>query len=257
MTTPDYALLDRLSGTSQVFFPRRDQSRAPPGAEDLGLEVEEGVRLGARLYGFDHAWPTILYFHGNGEVVSDHDDISEFYRDSGLNLLVVDFRGYGRSDGQPTFATLVSDGPIAAKRFHEALDERGYGDGRLVMGRSLGAHPALEVAANAAERFSALILESGASNMRRLAARFGVDPEAAAALVEAHDAKIASIRLPTLFIHGERDDLIPIENAVELHGIIGSERKEFVALEGAGHNDLLWLRAPEYFEAIRKFVAST
>lgn len=255
VTPPDYALLDRLGAASQIFFPRPDLSRPPAGAEDVRFEVQPGVALSARLYAFDKSWPTILYFHGNGEVVGDHDDISEFYRGSGLNLLVVDFRGYGQSDGRPTFATLVSDGALAAARFHEALDARGFGEERLVMGRSLGAHPALEVAANASGRFSGLIIESGAGNMRRIASRFGVEANEAAGLVESHDRKIASITLPALFIHGERDDLIPIESAAELYGVIGSTQKEFVALEGAGHNDLLWLRAPEYFEAIKKFVA--
>ena len=256
MNLPDYGLLDRLGGASQIFFPRPDLSLPPSEAEDLWLEVEPGVRLGARLYGFDTGWPTILYFHGNGEVVGDHDDISELYRDTRLNLLVVDFRGYGRSDGRPSFGALVSDGPGAAARFHEALDSRGFGEKRLVMGRSLGAHPALEVAARAGDRFAGMIIESGAGNMRRIASRFGLGAAEAAALVEAHDAKIASITLPALFIHGERDELIPIESAVELYELIGSEQKAFVGLQGAGHNDLLWLRASEYFSAIRDFVAS-
>jgi pimeloyl-ACP methyl ester carboxylesterase len=134
------------------------------------------------------------------------------------------------------------------------MDSRGFRGKRIVMGRSLGAHPALDVAANANAGFNGLIIESGAGNMRRLAARFGVDSGEAADLVAAHDQKIASIALPTLFLHGERDDLIPIESAVELYGLIGSVQKAFVPLQGAGHNDLLWLRAKEYFEAIREFL---
>src|SRR5260221_971541 len=50
------------------------------------LEVAPGVRLGARLYAADTAFPTIIYFHGNGEVAGDHDDIAKFYFSAGVNL---------------------------------------------------------------------------------------------------------------------------------------------------------------------------
>lgn len=90
---PDYGLADRLGAGSMVFYPRRDDSPAPPGAADHAIEAEPGVLLGARFYEQADGAPTILYFHGNGEVVADHDDIAEFYRDIGVNLFVVDFRG--------------------------------------------------------------------------------------------------------------------------------------------------------------------
>lgn len=253
--SPDYALIDRAGIGSTIFYPRADISLAPDGAEDLAIEVEPGVRLGARLYAFNRAFPTILYFHGNGEVVGDHDDIAPMYARIGANLLVVDFRGYGRSGGRPSFAALVSDGPAAARAFHGILDERGFGAYRLVMGRSLGAHPALEVAAHARDGFAALIIESGAGNLQRLASRAG-QGEDLEELVDRHEAKIGSITLPALFLHGERDELIPVSSAAETFDLIGSERKELVVLDGAGHNDLLWLRPREYFAAIQSFLAS-
>ncbi|MEX0784572.1 MAG: alpha/beta hydrolase [Dehalococcoidia bacterium] len=254
-TAPDYSLIDRAGGGSGIFFPRPDHSHPPGGAADLTIEVEPGISLGARLYAFDSTFPTILYFHGNGEVVGDHDDIAPMYGQAGANLLVVDFRGYGRSGGQPAFTTLVSDGPVVAHRFHRLLDERGFGPVRLVMGRSLGAHPALEIAANANDGFAGLIIESGAGNLRRLAARVGGDSDGVAALISAHEAKIASIALPSLFIHGERDELIPVSSAAETFAMIGTERKELVVLAGVGHNDLLWRRSGEYFAAIEEFLA--
>lgn len=254
-SVPDYGLLDRMGAASSIFFPRPDFTLAPEGATDCRIEVDQGVSLSARLYTVGLPQPTILYFHGNGEVVGDHDDISAFYRQIGVNLFVVDFRGYGRSDGSPSFATLVADGPPAAGGFHRLLDELGFTGKRYIMGRSLGAHPALEIAANAPDRFAGVIIESGAGSMRRLAGRAGVAADEALALVAAHEAKVRSIAMPALVIHGERDELIPLASAAETYDTLGSTEKRFVVLQGAGHNDLLWLRAKEYFEAIAAFVA--
>src|SRR5687768_9336185 len=97
--TPDYSLIDRTGLGSMIFYPRGDGSPPPESAEDHQFEVSPGVRLGARLYVSNPAHPTVLYFHGNGEVASDHDDIAGFYRQIAVNLFVVEFRGYGRSAG--------------------------------------------------------------------------------------------------------------------------------------------------------------
>jgi hypothetical protein len=94
MPEPDYALLDRGGASARIFFPRPDRTEPPGDARDYLIEVAPGVSLGARLYARDADWPTILYFHGNGEVVGDHDDIAPLYHArAGANLFVVDFRG--------------------------------------------------------------------------------------------------------------------------------------------------------------------
>src|SRR5258708_2866958 len=99
---PNYALLDEAGVTGMMFYPRPDPFPPPPGATDHLIEVGPDAAIGARFYAFDPALPTILYFHGNGEVVSDHDTLAPLYRQAGANLFVAEFRGYGRSTGQPT-----------------------------------------------------------------------------------------------------------------------------------------------------------
>jgi pimeloyl-ACP methyl ester carboxylesterase len=125
------------------------------------------------------------------------------------------------------------------------------------MGRSMGANTALEIAANHAERFRGLVIESGAGNVKRLVARAGVSDsdERAAALISGHEEKLRRIELPTLIIHGERDELIPLPYAAELYGMLESAHAELLVINGAGHNDLLWRGQREYFEAIGRFVA--
>lgn len=257
MAESPYALLDRV-GAASIFFPRDDQRPPPPGSRDLSIEVDAGIEVAARFYAQDPANPTILYFHGNGEVAADHDDIAPFYHAIGLNLFVAEFRGYGRSNGQPSYEALVEDAHPVVEFFHTALDQEGFDARRYIMGRSLGSQPALEVASRAADRFQGLIIESGAGLIGRMLQRLGLELSGeAAALAEHHESKIRAIRLPALLIHGERDDLVPIRAAIELDELLAETERELVVIPDAGHNDLLWRGQTRYFEAIAKFVAGT
>jgi pimeloyl-ACP methyl ester carboxylesterase len=141
-------------------------------------------------------------------------------------------------------------------RFHAVLDELQFSGPRFVMGRSLGSHPALEVAANAADRFHGLIIESGAASLRRIVSYMGgaLSAEEAAALSDAHEAKIRSIRAPALIIHGERDDLVPIATAEELYALLAGADRDFVRIPHAGHNDLLYIGLDAYFGSIARFL---
>lgn len=90
-----------------AITPRSERSAPPEGASDHSLEVAAGIRLGAGLYGSKPGCPTIFYFHSNGEVASDHDDVAPLYFQACANLRVVEFRDYGMSNGQPIFSTLM------------------------------------------------------------------------------------------------------------------------------------------------------
>ena len=255
--TPNYALLDDVSYVGTMFHPRPDDRPPPPGATDHLIEVEPGISLGARLYPTDPAGPSLLYFHGNGEVVSDHDGIAPLYHEIGVNLFVVEFRGYGRSNGEPTVAGLIGDAIPAAEYFHRLLDDAGYSSARYIMGRSLGAGPALEAAANA-PRFRGLILESGAGNIRRNLERRGlIDTELGARLAAAHEAKVRRISLPALIIHGEVDTLVPLSTAEATRDLLTSTEPRLEIIPRAGHNDLLWVGRDQYFRVIAEFIAET
>ena len=254
----DYALLDREGATATMFYPRPESFPPPEWAADHLIEVSDGVRLGARFYIDDPGYPTVLYFHGNGEIASDHDDISRLYHEIGLNLFVVEFRGYGYSTGDPTLGAMIADAHVAARHLVGLQGELGLSPRRFVMGRSLGAHAALELAGRASELFEGLIIESGAAGIRRTLERSGLlDTELGGMLAAAHEAKVKSIRLPSLLIHGERDDLIPLERAAELYDLLAETDRELVTIPNAGHNDLLWVGRDRYFEAISALVSRT
>jgi len=256
-TAPDYALPDRLGLTWGLFFPRRDFSPPPSGATDQYIQIEAGVRIAWRSYLLDPAGPTLLLFHGNGEVASDYDMIAPAYHGIGVNLSVADYRGYGKSSGIPTFAALIGDAHPVLDAFHTMLDGQGFHGKRLIMGRSLGSLPAVELAATKHQRLAGLIIESGSADLARFAERAGVDdsqPEIAG-LIEAHRTRIASISLPVLQIHGEWDDIIPIEYAVSFHQQLMNSEKTFVTIKGAGHNDIGFVGRKTYFDALARFIA--
>jgi uncharacterized protein len=253
---PDYGLVDRRGLTWGLFWPRHEASPPPPGAADHRVEVAEGVHLACRCYALDRARPTVLLFHGNGEVASDYDTIAPAYHEIGANLVVADYRGYGRSDGTPSFASLIADAHPVLSWFHAHLDSQGCAGLRFIMGRSLGSLPAAELAATEDARLAGLIIESGAPDLTGLARRAGVDERAPeiATLIAAHTVHLASIRLPLLQIHGDCDNIIPLEYAVAFHEQMSCKQKEFLLIDGAGHNDIGWVGRKPYFATLGRFI---
>lgn len=185
--------------------------------------------------------------------------LARSFHEIGLDLFVASYRGYGRSDGTPTFAALVADVRPIAERFHQILDADDGPDLRLVMGRSLGGHAALEVAAHCPERFDALVLSSPAGEGGPLADRLVDVPEPTVrSLLAAHEAKLAKITLPTLLLHGSRDDLIPLSSVERLAKLLTSAaERTMMIIDGASHNDLLRLAHDACFGAIGELVGRT
>jgi pimeloyl-ACP methyl ester carboxylesterase len=251
---PDYSILDRPEILQVVFYPRRDWSPPPARASDFDVPVAEGVSVSCRFYPATPGAPCILYFHGNGEVACDHDWIAPLYNREGIGLFVADYRGYGRSDGAPTFSGMTADAHPIFSCFRETVRSSGHGERLFLMGRSLGSHSAVELAFHYPEDVRGLILESGAPKVARLARLFGLSSGGLADLEETISDRIRSIEPPALIIHGERDSLIPASVAVALHEEIGSQAKRLLMIPGADHNDIMLVGSDQYFGAIRDFV---
>jgi pimeloyl-ACP methyl ester carboxylesterase len=252
----DFSLLDRPEILSMMFYPRRDATPPPPGARDLMVDVGDGVSVHCRWYPRSDDSPAVLFFHGNGEVAADYDGVAPVYHQFGMSLFVADYRGYGRSGGRPSFGAMLADSLVVSDAFHGLLSEAGVTGARFLMGRSLGGLSAVEIAARRPERYRGLVLESataGARGWNRFA-RPGDDPAPWEALLEAQRAKLSAITLPLLSIHGEWDELIPLQTAVEIQELVGSPERTLEIIPGAGHNDLLYQGAERYFSALAAFV---
>ena len=258
MPPADYSVLDRPDISRNSFYPRAIWTSTPQGAEDHSVAVQVGVSLSCRFFPVGLEGPTILFFYGNGETAVDYDCIAPFYNEIGANFFVADYRGYGRSKGSPAFSTMLSDAHKVLQALRVTLETGRYTGPIFVMGRSMGRHPAFELAANfpanSPDRLKGLIVESGRASLGQFAN--GIDPSLAATLVAEYLDKVSSISVPVLVIHGEMDTLAPVQDAVKMYEDFASEQKRLVTIPGAGHNDLLYLGIDQYFAAIKDFVST-
>ena len=255
MTTTDYSALDQPEISMNAFYPRRNWTPTPSGARDFAIPVTADISLSCRFFPVAQGQPTILFFYGNGETAADYDNIAPVYNQVGVNFFVADYRGYGNSGGLPAFSSMLADAHKVRDELANILQAGEFTGDVYVMGRSMGRHAAFELAANSPDgALKGVIIESG----RPILGNFchGVDPATAETLEAGYRAKVASISLPTLVIHGEMDTLAPVAQAREMYESFASDRKRILTIPGAGHNDLLYRGINEYFTAIRDFVGA-
>jgi len=252
---PDYSILDEPEILQFVFYPRREWTPLPPGARDYLVPVGAGISISCRFYPFRDDAPCILFFHGNGEVACDYDQVAPLYHEQGISLFVADYRGYGLSDGEPTFSSMMSDAEAIFDFFVKSVKTRNRDVPLFLMGRSLGSHSAVALASRYPERVKGLILESGSANVARLLRWLGFPlAQQATDLEEAAMARIHSLTLPVLIIHGECDSLIPPTEATTFFETVGSKDKRLVLIPGGTHNDVMLVGLEQYFSAIKEFV---
>ncbi len=252
----DYSILDDPSLIQFVFFPRKDWTPSPAGAVDHFVPVGKDISISCRFYSIGQYSPSILYFHGNGEVASDYDWIAPLYNQIGINLFLADFRGYGRSGGTPSFSSVASDAHSILDYFEETLISGGYTSNKYVMGRSLGSQSAIELAANYPERINGLILESGFTQNRRLLGQIGL-PLVIPGMEDFEKRSLellSTITMPALLIHGEIDTLISPAESEVIYNHIGADRKRLVIIPDAGHNDIMPVGMDVYFDSIKRFI---
>ena len=254
MRQVDYSVLDDIGISMNAFYPRKNWSEAPFGAVDLAIEVADGITLSSRFFPAELTAPTILFFYGNGETANDYNNIAPMYIKTGVNFLVSDYRGYGRSDGWPSFTAMLADSHKVLDFAKGILAKEGFTGRLYVMGRSMGRHSAFELAANRGGELDGVIIESGRPILGNFV--YTLPPQQGKTLEEAYLAKVSSISIPTLVIHGEQDELAPVEQAVQMHHAFQSSDKRLLTIPGAGHNDLLYRGLDEYFAAIGDFTGA-
>lgn len=244
---------------SAIFFPRPDMPFGPgaEGAFDHIFEVEDGVRLRIRAFLADSRAPSILFFHGNGETARDYDMLADGYRDLPASFLVGEYRGYGPCTGQPSFDTFLQDAHQTLDECRSLLEKSGHPGPLVVMGRSLGSAPAIELASSRAQDLAGLIIESGFARAVPLLELVGV-PARSLGLTEEHGPrnleKMKKASLPTLIMHAEMDQIIPFEEAGLLRDASPDSQKQFFPVPQAGHNDIQIRAGAAYFDQIRSLL---
>lgn len=255
-----FEILDRPEILQVLFHPRRDPPgrRHEEGIHQVDFPVADGVTVGGRLFTAQPDGPVILYFHGNGELASDYDMLAPLYTSKGINLLVADYRGYGRSDGRPTASALLEDGRAIFEQTPAVLEKHGLSCPRLyLMGRSLGSASAIDIAARVGNRIAGLIIESGFAHTFGLVTRLSTiefPSEYETSQGFGNVQKIEKVTVPTLIIHGTYDWIIPLGDGDALLDNCGAAEKKLIPIVGAGHNDLLFVGQKAYMESVSTFV---
>jgi hypothetical protein len=237
-----------------IFYPERGLAWTPA---DLGLSYEDAAITTAddvRLHGWYVAGrrrETMLWMHGNAGNISHRVDILRLLHDTvGAGVLMVDYRGYGRSEGSPSEQGLYSDARAALAYLRGRPD---VDPTRLVyFGQSLGSAVALELAIE--DPPYRLILENPFTSIRAMARAIFPAPLALLAPASFDNlSKIGRLRSPLLVIHGDRDEVVPFEQGKDLFGA-APEPKTFYEIRNAAHNDTYLVGGEEYFARIERFL---
>ncbi len=254
----NYSKLDQPALLSSIFHANNcERTPLPKGATDVDIETEPGVIIGCRFYINDSESPNILFFHGNGEIVADYDEIGQLYNQAGMNLLVTDYRGYGWSSGSPTVTSMLTDAEVLFQESRNWLKSNKHSGALLVMGRSLGSVPAIDLAIRHEADIKGLIIESGIADTIPLLKTLGIDVEGINFTEEDgfnNLKKIESVTIATFIIHGSRDEIITASEAEQLQSYCGARSKEFVVIPGATHNSMISTGGKLYFQTIKQFI---
>jgi fermentation-respiration switch protein FrsA (DUF1100 family) len=242
-----------------TFHPLRYNDGAgwkqPTGAQDVWLKTTDGVRLHGWLFEAREqpAFATIIHFHGNGGNISNVGWVGERLSSRGFDVLLLDYRGYGRSEGNVDGETgLYAD---ADAGYEYVMKARGVPPSSVVLyGQSLGTAVAVDLASR--QEAAALILESGFSSSSDLASTvLPVLPRRLHFLAKNRfesKRKLSSVKCPVLVVHGDPDLTIPTEHGRMLF-TAANEPKKLLIYHGAGHN-VFGSLGDEYLDRVTGFL---
>lgn len=229
-------------------------AEAPDTLETLRLETANGDTIVGWLRALDDG-PVVLFLHGNGENLATlhrADVFGDFAR-RGASVLAIDYPGYGRSTGTPSQRSLVASGQAGLAAIRSRFPDRRC----FVVGWSLGAAVAVQTALPVEDELDGLALLSPWHDLPDLASRYFPRLLVRLLLRDRYDSGSAAdrITLETLVVHGSEDPIIPIDHARRLAARL-PENHRYLALPGAGHNDLLargetWLALETLLDAGR------
>ena len=239
-----------------IFFPSRNLAAAPADfglrAEELSITAADGVSL--------HGWwiqgpgdRVLIWYHGNAGNIGDRLHNARWFVDRlGVDVVLVDYRGYGRSRGTPDEEGVYLDGLA----IYDAVAARSVrADDIVLFGRSLGGAVAIETAL--LRPAGALVLESVFRSVPALAREhYWFVPSAVIRTRMDNESKIRRVQAPTLLLHGNRDGIVPLAHGRRLFELAASPARLHV-IEGAGHNDTYLVGGEPYAEMWGAFLRDT
>ena len=233
-----------------LYFPDDTPVEPESGMQDVSLRTTDDVTVKATW------WPgtrdvTLVLFHGNAGHRGDRFDWMRPFVQLGWSVLLVDYRGYGGSEGSPSESGLRRDAnaAVAWMRQHHPKQKLVY------FGESIGCSVALACAAESEP--AALILQSGTLDLADVAASHYPIVPVKLILSDRFNARktIGKLRAPLLSIHGDRDAIIPDRFGRAIFEAYEGP-KEWYTVAGAGHNDVVYVGRQAYYERIHRFLES-
>jgi fermentation-respiration switch protein FrsA (DUF1100 family) len=235
-----------------IYFPAREYDATPENyglrAETLDISTSDGtslkgwwIRNGGR--------GVLLYFHGNGGNISHRLERAKLLSELGLDLFLVDYRGYGKSGGSPSEDGLYADGAA----IYQAARDRGFSPEKIVLfGESLGCAVAIETALHHPCR--AIILEAPFLSVPAMAK--AIYPFLPRFLVRTrfdNGSKVPRLVIPKLVAVAERDDVVPPQQGLRLYEL-AAPPKQLYLIRGATHNNTYIVGGQDYLEAWKRFL---
>jgi len=244
-------ILDHPIVSSRYFYPRPATLTDP-----FWVQAADGSQLACVYQQADPDAKTVIYFHGNGEVVSDYlPSFPDWITGAGYNCLLAEYRGYGMSTGRPALAGMLNDVvPI--------INSLGIPDQQIVLfGRSIGSLYAVH-GVSQRPQLAGLILESGIAGlterflMRVQPAELGTSmAEIEAELTTYFDytRKLRAFQGRTLLLHTRFGELVPVHHAEQLHAA-APEPKQLHIFDRGGHNDIFFRNQDVYMQLVEAFM---
>ena len=253
-------LVVRLFERRMIFFPdypSRLEGEWHPRAlapEDVWLTASDGAKLHAWWISHPAAKFTFLAFHGNASNIANREPTYEFLRDTPANVLALEYRGYGHSEGKPSEAGLYLDADAAYQFLinTKRLDPKSI----LSFGQSLGTTVAADVAAH--HKVGALILEAPLPSASRAAGKmFWFLPGLSLLVYSQFDtiSKLKQIRAPVMVVQCTHDPVLSFQFGREVYNAAPSP-KRFLRIEGACHEESSLIAPVQYRSALEQFLAS-
>jgi len=236
-----------------IFYPDKIIGLLPSDVnltyEDVYLNTQDKVKIHGWFITHRQAKYTILFFHGNAGNIGHRLEKLLMFWNMGVNIFIIDYRSYGKSEGKVSEKGLYLD----AKAAYDYLvnNRRILPEQIILYGESLGTAVVIDLAANAGVR--AIILEGAFSKGKDMAKR--IYPFLPAILFSnSFDSleKIKRVGVPKLFIHSRDDEIVPLALAYKLYNA-SPEPKEFAKIEG-GHNTAFLDSKEKYISSIDLFI---
>ncbi|TVQ57416.1 MAG: alpha/beta hydrolase [Spirulina sp. DLM2.Bin59] len=240
-----FALYVFFMADRMIFVPQ--PASYGPGTDLIPIATPQSQLIQAIHRPNPDATHTILYSHGNAEDLGDIAPILDILYNAGFSVFAYDYRGYGRSEGRPSEANAYED--IEAAYQYLVTVAQIPPSEIILLGRSVGGGPSVDLATR--HPVGGLILESTFTQAFRTVVPFPLLPFDKFRNI----AKIGEVNAPILIIHGTADEAIPFSHGQQLYAA-APEPKRSLWVEGAGHNDLVWVAGETYGETLQAFSQS-